>query len=48
VVGASDGELTAGRIIDAVATLLGEEAGTLRGRLVGPLRELVAEGFLDL
>jgi hypothetical protein len=47
LVGASDGELTAGQIIDAVAALLQQEAATLRGRLVGPLRELVAEGFLE-
>jgi hypothetical protein len=47
VVGASDGDLTAGALIDAVAALLSQDAGTLRESLVGPLRELVAEGFLE-
>lgn len=47
LVGASDGDLTAAQIVDAVAALLSVDAGTLRSELVGPLRELVAEGFLD-
>jgi hypothetical protein len=47
LVGASDGDLTAAQIVDAVALLLSEDAGTLRNELVEPLRELVAEGFLE-
>jgi hypothetical protein len=47
LVGASDGELSAGQIIDAVAVLMSANAGTLRGELVRRLRELVVEGFLE-
>jgi hypothetical protein len=47
LVGASDGELTAGQIVDAVAVLLSQDAGRLRSELVGRLRELLADGFLD-
>ncbi len=47
LVGASDGELTAGQIVDAVAALLSQDAGTLRREAVGHLRELVADGFLE-
>ena len=47
LVGACDGELSAARIIDAVAELLSQDAVTLRRRLTLTLRELVAEGFLD-
>ena len=47
LVGASDGELTAAQIVDAVAVLLSQDAVRLRQDLVVALRELVAEGFLD-
>ncbi len=47
LVGASDGELTAAQIVDAVAVLLVQDAATLRAELLGALRELVAEGFLE-
>ncbi len=47
LVGACDGELTVGQILDALATLLERDAGMLREAYVGEVRELVAEGFLD-
>ena len=47
LVGASDGDLTAGQLVDAVAALLSQDAGTLRRGIVGPLRELVTDGFLE-
>ena len=47
LVGACDGDLTAAQLVDAVASLLSQDAGTLRRGLVGPLRELVADGFLE-
>lgn len=45
-VGACDGDLTAGAIIDAIAQLLGADAPDLRARLIPQLRELTATGFL--
>ncbi|NUU25126.1 MAG: transferase, partial [Streptomycetaceae bacterium] len=44
--GASDGRLTAGAIVDAIAELLGEDRAELRDAVTGPLRSLVADGFL--
>ncbi|MDI2127933.1 class I SAM-dependent methyltransferase [Yinghuangia seranimata] len=44
--GASDGRLTAGAIVDAIAELLGEDRLALREAVPGPLRSLVADGFL--
>lgn len=44
--GASDGRLTAGAIVDAIAELLGEDRVALRDAVPGPLRSLVADGFL--
>ncbi|GAA4977832.1 class I SAM-dependent methyltransferase [Yinghuangia aomiensis] len=44
--GASDGRLTAGAIVDAIAELLGEERVALRDAVPGTLRSLVADGFL--
>jgi len=47
LVGASDGDLTAAQILDAVSVLLSQDAATLRRSMLGPLRELVTEGFLE-
>ena len=47
LVGACDGELTIGQIMDALAALLDAEAATLRADTLPVLRELVAEGWLD-
>ncbi|MGW5674843.1 DUF7059 domain-containing protein [Streptomyces sp. NPDC003860] len=44
--GACDGSLSAGRILDAIAQLLGEDPVGLRDRTPGALRLLVGEGFL--
>ncbi|NUU20118.1 MAG: class I SAM-dependent methyltransferase, partial [Streptomycetaceae bacterium] len=44
--GASDGRLTAGAIVDAIAELLGEDRAQLRDAVTGPLRSLIADGFL--
>ncbi|MEU2154500.1 class I SAM-dependent methyltransferase [Streptomyces sp. NPDC019396] len=45
--GVCDGTLSAGRILDAIAQLLGEDPVLLRDRTPGAIRLLVAEGFLD-
>jgi hypothetical protein len=47
LVGACDGELTTGQIVDALAALLDAEAAVLRADTLPVLRELVAEGWLD-
>jgi hypothetical protein len=47
LVGACDGELTIGQIVDALAALLDAEAAVLRADTLPLLRELVAEGWLD-
>ena len=47
-VGACDGSLTAGQIVDALATLLEEDADALRDRLLPRVREFVEEGYLSL
>ncbi|WP_317983773.1 DUF7059 domain-containing protein [Nocardioides campestrisoli] len=46
LVGASDGELTVGQILDAVASLLDQDAAGLRETYLPVVAELVAEGFL--
>jgi hypothetical protein len=46
LVGACDGDLTVGQILDALATLLGEDPAVLRHDRVDAVRELVADGFL--
>ncbi|AXT86194.1 transferase [Aeromicrobium sp. A1-2] len=46
LVSASDGDLTAGQILDALATLLERDAGELRSAYAASVRELVADGFL--
>lgn len=48
LVGAADGELTTGRLLDALATLLARDPGELRATYVPVVRDLAAEGFLDL
>ncbi|WP_395693573.1 methyltransferase [Nocardioides sp.] len=47
LVGACDGELSVGRILDAVAQLLGADPGATRAAYLPAVTELVAEGFLD-
>ncbi len=46
LVGACDGDLTVGAILDALAELLGEDAQGLRRDRTTAVRELVADGFL--
>ena len=48
VVGACDGELPLGVLVDAVAGLLEEDASALRQRAVPAVRRLVADGLLAL
>ena len=45
--GVCDGTLTAGRILDAIAQLLGEDPVVLRDRTPASIRLLVEEGFLE-
>lgn len=47
LVSASEGDLTAGQILDALASLLDHEAADLRRAYAGSVRELVADGFLE-
>ncbi len=46
LVGACDGELTLGQILDALASLLDEDPAGLRERYVDEVRGLLADGFL--
>lgn len=46
LVGACTGEAPIGVLLGAVATLLDEDEGEVRGRLLPVVRELVAEGYL--
>lgn len=46
LVGASDGDLTSGQILDALASLLGRDAAELRRTYAPTVRDLVNEGFL--
>jgi SAM-dependent methyltransferase len=46
VVGACDGELSLGQIIDAVAQLLAADSAALRAELLPVVAELVAEGYV--
>ncbi|MBD3943478.1 methyltransferase [Microbacterium sp. NEAU-LLC] len=46
LVGACDGDLPVGVLIDAIAQLLGVDAGALRADLIPRVRELVFTGFL--
>jgi hypothetical protein len=45
-VSASEGDLTAGQILDALASLLDRDPGDLRRTYAGSVRDLVADGFL--
>ncbi|UUN28334.1 class I SAM-dependent methyltransferase [Streptomyces sp. FIT100] len=45
--GVCDGTLSAGRILDAIAQLVGEDPVLLRDRTPQAIRVLVAEGFLE-
>ena len=46
LVGACDGDLTVGQILDALATLTERDPGELRAAYLPVVRELVVEGFL--
>lgn len=46
IVGACDGELPLGAIVDAVAELLGADAARLRPAVLAEVRELVTDGIL--
>ena len=48
LVGACDGELSVGQILDAIAVLLDRPAAELRAEYPPVVRELLAEGFLVL
>ncbi|MBE7325442.1 class I SAM-dependent methyltransferase [Nocardioides sp. Y6] len=48
MVGACDGDLEVGQILDAVASLLGQDPEGVRTQVLPAVREMVAEGFLDL
>ena len=47
LVGACDGDLAVGQILDALASLLDEDPERLRETYLPKVRELVAEGFLE-
>ena len=47
LVGACDGELTVGQILDALAQLLDRDPAQTRETYLPVVRELVAEGFLE-
>ncbi|QIK74619.1 DUF7059 domain-containing protein [Nocardioides piscis] len=46
LIGASDGDLTLGQLLDAIAQIMGEDAEQLRSTYVSKVEELVEEGFL--
>ena len=46
LVGACDGDLSVGQILDALASLLGQDAGVLRRERLPAVRELLTDGFL--
>ncbi len=48
LVGACDGELSVGQIQDAVAQLTGADPAAVRAEQVPAVRELVAEGYLEV
>jgi methylase of polypeptide subunit release factors len=47
LVGACDGELTVGQILEALGSLLGADAAELRTGYLGAIRDLVADGFVE-
>lgn len=48
LVGASDGDLSLGQLLDAIAALLQRDEAELRGTYLPVVRELAGEGFLVL
>ena len=46
LVGACDGDLTVGQILDALANLLDQDPAVLRRERVAAVRELVLDGYL--
>ncbi|HEY1135002.1 MAG TPA: methyltransferase [Nocardioides sp.] len=48
LVGACDGDLTVGQILDALGELLDEDAAGLRATYTPVVRDLVADGFLEV
>ena len=44
--GACDGDLAVGQILDALATLLGSEPAVVRREYLPVVRDLLVEGFL--
>ena len=46
--GASDGELTVGQILDALASLLAVDAAATRATYLPRIREMIAEGYLTV
>ena len=46
-VGACDGELEVGQILDALGSLLAEDPDVIRGKYLTKVRELTTEGFLE-
>lgn len=48
LVGASDGELAVGQILDALASILGRESADIRDGYLPKVRTLLDEGFLGL
>jgi hypothetical protein len=47
VVGACDGDLTVGQILDAVATLLERDPAQVRSEYAGRVHDLVADGLVE-
>lgn len=47
MIGVSDGELTVGQILDALAQLLDRDPATLRAEYAEPVRELLRTGYLE-
>ncbi|MDO8121752.1 methyltransferase [Isoptericola sp. b490] len=48
LVGACDGELTLGQLTGGLAAVLEVDLGSLRAELLGPVRQLVTDGFLQV
>ena len=46
VLGACDGDIPLGDLVDAVADLLAADAAALREQLLTPLRAVIADGML--
>ena len=48
LVGACDGDLAVGQVLDALATLLGSDPASVRDSTLPVVRDLLVEGFLDV